>query len=252
MASVLTDEGVFSQQVDPVDVSFNNLFVGMERFFSFENEANRYSVSLKPKNIGLDVQVLLKVKVAGFDAEVLLATFSNLGSMDQRFTDIDLMLFDDDIKIMLLNCIFEKEMPAFAAKVGLAIELKSVTFGKANGDTYEKEIGVNISKNENFAVTFNLKLNNDLMNVLNMKFEKIPVVNRELPDGLPFEWYLEIGKTNLCANDCQTLEEYDIVFLDENASFKTGKYEIKGLDSMKLCGKLDGCNLVIESGNFAK
>jgi hypothetical protein len=244
------DGGMCAQKVDPVDVAFNNLFVGMERAIAFENGGNNYHISLKPKNIGLDPKALLKIKLAGFDAEVLFGALPNLGGVDAKFADIDLMLFDGDIRTMLLNCIFEREMASFAAKVSVTLELESVSFGEVKSGSYEKEIGVNIAKNGNSAITFNLKLGSELMGILNSKFEKVSVVNHEISDDFPFEWHLEVGKTSLSIQDYRDLEEYDIVFLDDDSSFRSGKYEIKGLDSLKLYGKLDGNNLILESENF--
>jgi hypothetical protein len=238
-------KNVTLQEIDPIDVSFNNLFVGTERIFTFENGADKYAVLFKEKNVGFDHGAVLVVKIAGFDAAILLSDIANLGRINEKFSDIDLKLFPEDVGILLLKSLFESEIASFAAKIGVDLQLQSVAFGKAEPGNYEKEIGVNIVRNGGAPITFNFRLNNDLLSVLNSKFKKVKAADREFSDDLPFQWYLEGGKTTLRVEDYQELEEYDIVFFDEDSSVRTGVYEIKGIDAMRLSGKLDGCNLVI-------
>jgi hypothetical protein len=240
------------RRIDPVDVAFNNLFVGSERFFTFENGSDRYSILLKQGNLGLDAKVLLGVKIAGFDAEILLKSLSNLGAINEKFADIDLNLFDDGMKFLLINCLFEREIAAFSARIGFDVTLEDASFDSTEGGNFKKEIGVNVVKNDAVPVTFNLRLGNELLQLIISKFEKIEASEKEVDDGFPFEWYLEVGKTQLDIGDYESLGEYDIIFLDENSSIRTGKYQIKGPDEMELVGTLSGCNLVVENGKFQK
>jgi hypothetical protein len=240
-------EDLCLQQVDPTEAAFNNLFIGTERIFTFENGKDRYTVLLKGKNLGLDPKVTLEVKIANSQAEILLSDISNLGRISEKFSNIDLNLFTDDMKQMLFPCLFEQEIMSFAAKSGIDLQLQNAIFGKEKPNSYAKEIGVNITKNDCTPITFNVRLNNDLLSVLNSKFQKIPTVERELEGDFPFEWYLEVGKTVLALPDYKNLEEYDIVFFDEDSSVKTGMYKIKGLDAMHLRGKLEGRRLTVVS-----
>ncbi|MDR3144301.1 MAG: hypothetical protein LBT64_02245 [Puniceicoccales bacterium] len=236
--------------MDPIDVAFDNLFVGSERRLTFESGPNRYSIFLKPKNIGLDAKILLKVKIAAIDAEILLCAFSDLGKINEKFAGIDLMLFDDELKAMLLNCLLEQEIAAFSAKVGIGIQMQGAFFSVDQKSAFDREVGVNILRNDTDAVTFNVRLGRDLLKILNSKFEKIEASTNDIDPNLPLEWYLEVGRTNLSPQTFQNLEEYDIIFLDDDSSVKSGRYEIKGLEDMKLIGKLSGCNLVLECGNL--
>lgn len=231
--------------VDPADVAFGNLFVGSERCLVFESGSSSYSVWIKPKNLGLEAKVSLKVKIADMDAEILLSSFSNIGKMDERFAAIDPMLFDDELKLTLLNCLLEKEIASFSAKSGIAVQLLGVSAG-SSGATFDREIGVNLARNDSDVITFNVRLNRELVEVINSKFEKIGAARKEIDPKLPMEWYIEIGRTNLTAQAFQNLEECDIIFLDDDSSIRSGRYEIRGLEGMKLLGKLDGCNLVLE------
>jgi hypothetical protein len=250
MGLFLKDQEMYLPKLDSVDVSFGNLFIGSERFFVFENGKDRYSIILKPKNIGLEPKVVFRVKIAGFDAEILLNVLSNLGKIDSKFADIDLALFSDDVREALIKSLFEREFVAFSAKIGLQIRLDGVSFQCENPNNYEKEIGVTVIKNDSGVVTFNVRLGGDLLQTINAKFEKIEPVKRELDDGLIFQWSLEVGKTQLSMQDYQNLEEDDIVFFDEDAGVRTGKYQIKGLIDGPLTGTLNGCNLVLDSGQF--
>jgi hypothetical protein len=251
MAFFVEGEELQLPGVDPEDTIFNNLFIGSERSFSFESDGNRYSLFLKQKNLGLDPKILFKIKIAQLDAAIILSgTILNPGEINKKFANINLMLFDDDIKNLLLNCLFESELSSFSAKIGLDIQLHGAVFGDFDINGYDKEIGVNIVKNESQIVTFNLLLNDDLLKILNERFKELPATKKEVADDLQFEWYLEVGKTNLSIDKCQILEEQDIVFFDEDASVRAGKYEIKGLGDTKLIGQLAGSSLVVESGNF--
>ncbi|MDR1432723.1 MAG: hypothetical protein LBI61_00030 [Puniceicoccales bacterium] len=247
MSSLAAGSDLQLPEVDPVNVSFNNLFVGTDRVFHFESGADKYAVVFKEKNLGLMPKVLLKVRIAGFDAEILLSDLSTLGKISEKFSEVDLKLFDDTTKVLLLNCLFEREISSFVAKIGLDLRLESVRFEDDEASEYEKEIGVNIVKNDFAPVTFNVKLPNGLLAILNAKFEKIPADGMELDGNFQFQWYIEVGRTSLSLNDYENLEEYDIVFLDEDSSVRTATYEIKGLDDMRLSGKLTGCNLVLDS-----
>jgi hypothetical protein len=133
------------------------------------------------------------MKIAEFGAEVLLATLSNLGKINAKFADIDLALFDEDIRVSLMKSLFEGEFAPFSSKMGLQLHLEDICFQDEKSDNYEKEIGVTIVKNKSSIITFNLRLNNDLLSVLNIKFEKIEPTAKELDDNLTFQWYLEIG-----------------------------------------------------------
>jgi hypothetical protein len=245
MVSFPEVKDVVLQEIDPIEVSFHNLFVGTERFFTFENGTDKYTVLFKEKNIGLEPKALLAVKIAESPAEILLSDISNLGRINDKFSDIDLKLFPGDIGILLLKSLFESEIASFTAKIGLDLQLQNVALDEVVPGKYEKEIGVNIARNNGTPITLNLRLNNDLLAILNSKFKKVQATNRELADDFPFEWYLEIGRTILSLEDYQHLEEYDIVFLNDDSSIRSGVYEIKGIGAMRLSGKLDGCNLVV-------
>ncbi|MDR1413733.1 MAG: hypothetical protein LBI56_02220 [Puniceicoccales bacterium] len=245
MGLFLESEDLRLQKVDPAEVSFHNLFVGTERIFTFENGTDKYAVLLKEKNLGLNPSVTLEVKVAGIAAEILLDDISHLGQISEKFSTIDLNLFTEEVRRALFQCLFEKEILSFIAKSGMNLQLQNVIFGEGSSN-YGNEIGVNIAKNGCRPITFNVKLNADLLAILNSKFEKVPTVNRELADDFPFKWHLEIGQTVLALSDYENLTEYDIVFFDEGSSITTGMYDIKGLDPMSLRGKLDGCNLVVQ------
>jgi hypothetical protein len=237
----------YLQEANTLDVEFGNLFVGSERIFSFENGTDQYSISLKPKILGLKPKILLNVEIAGCRAEVLLDRLSNLEVIDKKFAGIDPMLFNDEIKTLLLNCLFEQHIASFSSKVGFALCLKEVSCPETTATQYAKEIGVNITKNNAMTVSFNMRLDDDLLKILNSTFEKVEAVIYDVNDKLPFEWYLEVGKTSMGIQDYKDLEEYDIVFLDEDASVRTGKYEIKGLNGMKFYGKIEGNNLILEN-----
>lgn len=236
----------YLQEANILDVEFDNLFVGSERIFSFENGTDQYSISLKPRNLGLKPKILLSVEIAGCQAEILLDGLSNLEAIDKKFAGIDPMLFDDEIKTLLLNCLFKQHIASFSSKIGVAVCLKEVSCAEMPTQ-YAKEIGVSIAKNTTAAVSFNVKLNNDLIKILNSTFEKVEAIPQDVGSELPFEWYLEVGRTSIGVQDYENLEEYDIVFLDEDASVRTGKYEIKGLKGMKFYGKFEGNNLILEN-----
>jgi hypothetical protein len=235
------------QEVKTLDMEFGNLFVGNERIFSFENGTDQYSISLKTKNLGLKSTILLDVEIAGCGAEILLDGLSNLGAIDKKFAGIDLMLFNDEIKILLLNCLFEQHIALFSSKIGFAIHLKGASFTGTAPTQYAKEIGVYIVKNNTSPVTFNLRLNDDLLKILNSTFEKVEAITNDVDNELPFELYLEVGRTNMGIQDYGNLEEYDIVFLDDDSSVRSGKYEVKGLNGMKFFGKIEGNNLILEN-----
>jgi hypothetical protein len=234
----------YLQEANILDVEFDNLFVGSERIFSFENGTDQYSISLKPKVLGLEPKILLNVEIAGCQAEILLDGLSNLETIDKKFAGIDPMLFNDEIKALLLNCLLEQHIASFSSKIGLAVCIKGVSC-EGTSTQYAKEIRVNIIKNNTTAVSFNMKLNNDLLKILNSTFEKIEAITYDVNGELPFEWYLEVGRTSMGVQDYEALEEYDIVFLDEDANVRTGKYEIKGLNGMKFYGKFEGDNLIL-------
>ncbi|MDR2777066.1 MAG: hypothetical protein LBB17_03445 [Puniceicoccales bacterium] len=236
----------YLQETNILDVEFDNLFIGSERIFSFENGTDRYAISIKPKNLGLKPKILLNVEIAGCQAEILLDRLSNLEVIDKKFTDIDPMLFNDEIKTLLLNCLFKQHIASFSSKIGFAVYLKEVSCTETPAQ-YAKEIGVNVVKNNTTAVSFNVKLNNDLLKILNSTFEKVEATTYDISGELPFEWYLEVGRTSVGVQDYENLEEYDIVFLDEDASVRTGKYEVKGLNGMKFYGKFEGNNLILEN-----
>ncbi|MDR2778981.1 MAG: hypothetical protein LBB16_01700 [Puniceicoccales bacterium] len=235
------------QEVNTLDVEFDNLFVGSERTFSFEDGSDRYSIFLKTKNLGINPTILLNVEIAGCKAEILLEKLSNLEAINKKFAGIDLMLFNDEIKILLLNCLFEQHIALFSSKIGFAMYLKDASFKTAESAQYAKEIGVSIAKNDTTTVTFNVRLNDDLLRILNSTFEKVEATTGDVKHELPFEWYLEVGRTSMGVQEYENLEEYDIVFLDEDASVRSGKYEIKGLNGMKFSGKLEGNNLILEN-----
>ncbi|MDR1233292.1 MAG: hypothetical protein LBJ75_03475 [Puniceicoccales bacterium] len=234
------------QEANILDVEFDNLFVGSERIFSFENGPDQYSIFLKSKNIGLKPKILLNVEIAGCQAEILLDGLSNLETIDKKFAGIDPMLFDDEIKTLLLSCLFERHISSFSSKIGFALCLKEISCTETTSGSYAKEIGVNIVKNNAMTVSFNVKLNDDLLKILNSTFEKVETIAHDVNGELPFEWYLEVGKTSIGVKDYEDLEEYDIVFLDEDANVRTGKYEVKGLNGMKFYGKIEGNNLILE------
>jgi superfamily I DNA and/or RNA helicase len=237
----------YLQKTSTLDVEFDNLFVGSERIFSFENGTDRYSISLKPKILGLEPKVLLNVEIAGCRAEISLDGLSNLEAIDKKFAGIDPMLFNDEIKVLLLNCLFEQHIASFSSKVGFTLCLKEISCSETTSTSYAKEIGVNIVKNDAMSVSFNMKLNDDLLKILSSTFEKVETTGHDVDDKLPFEWYLEVGKTSIGIQDYRDLEEYDIVLLDEDANIRTGKYEIKGLNGMKFYGKIEGNNLILEN-----
>ncbi|MDR2432919.1 MAG: hypothetical protein LBD34_04170 [Puniceicoccales bacterium] len=237
----------YLEKVNILNVEFDNLFVGSERIFGFENGTDQYSISLKPKILGLKPKILLNVEIAGCQAEILLDGLSNLEVIDKKFAGIDPMLFDDKTKTLLLNCLFEQHIASFSSNVGFAVCLKEASCTETTATPYAKEIGVNIVKNNAMTVSFNMKLNNDLLKILNSMFKKVETIAYGVDDTLPFEWYLEIGKTSIGIQDYNDLKEYDIVFLDEDASVRTGKYEVKGLNGMKFYGKIEGNNLILEN-----
>ncbi|MDR1457260.1 MAG: hypothetical protein LBI47_00170 [Puniceicoccales bacterium] len=237
----------YLQKTNALDVEFDNLFVGSERIFSFENGSDQYSISLKPKILGLKPKILLNIEIAGCRAEISLEGLSNLEVIDKKFAGIDPMLFNDEIKALLLNCLFEQHIASFSSKVGFTICLKEVSCTETTSTQYAKEIGVNIVKSNATPVSFNMKLNDDLLKILSSTFKKVETITFDVDDKLPFEWYLEVGKTSIGIQDYKDLEEYDIVFLDEDASIRTGKYEVKGLNGMKFYGKIEGNNLILEN-----
>ncbi|MDR1528611.1 MAG: hypothetical protein LBS22_03445 [Puniceicoccales bacterium] len=235
---------LYLQKANVLDVEFDNLFVGSERIFNFENGTDQYSISLKTKNLGLKPKISLNVEIAGCQAEILLDRLSNLEKIDKKFAGIDPMLFNDEIKTLLLNCLFEQYIASFSSKIGIALCLKEVSCTETT-TPYAKEIGVNIVKNNTMTVSFNMKLNDDLLKILNSTFEKVEAITHDVDGKLPFEWYLEVGKTSMGVQDYKDLEEYDIVFLDEDVNVRSGKYEIKGLNGMKFYGKFEGDNLIL-------
>jgi hypothetical protein len=234
------------------ETAFNNLNIVSGRVFTFANGADNYGIYLREKINGLSPKISLRMKVAGFDAEVLLGEVPDFCAVDGRFADVDAMLFGEDVRAMLLACIFDGVFKAFTANSGLDIRLDAACFGNIIGQPHDTEIGVTISKNEAAGTTVNVRLNHDLLDTLNEKFEKIPMVHTGLADDFPFEWHLEIGKTELSAAEIRTLDWCDIVFLDDDSAIKSGKFAIKGLESLGLRGRLHGCDLVVESGNFKK
>jgi hypothetical protein len=61
----------------------------------------------------------------------------------------------------------------------------------------------------------------------NLKFDiqTIEVITNRADNRQSFESYFKIGRMNKAIQGFRDLEEYDIVFLEDNASLRSGKYE---------------------------
>ena len=229
----------------------NNVIQGSKRLFHFKSEQNEYTISLKTANVGLRSKVQFKLKVGEQSAIAICATVPNLNKIDKNFDQIDFSIFDEDIQATLIKTVIEKELAAFSAAIGIDVELEDVSLTASEPDKFGNEIGINLRKQGAELATFNLKINDDLFAILVAKFEEIPPEKEAPNNDLSFDWYLQIGQTDLGLEVCKELTIGDIIFLDDSTPIRSGKYDVMGLNGVKMNGSLDGTKLTVESINFS-
>lgn len=243
-ASELTS---FHEEMPLSAVEFNNVCIGSERVLKFQHGDAEYLVKLREANQGLNVKAILSAKIGGCDALIHLRDIKDFGRWDPDNQEIDFMLFEESVRIQIFNAVFEKNIATVVAETGLEFVFNEIYFDPSKvEDHFSKTVGIYVVRNQKDVCTFNIRLNEDLLKVLNKKFLGLPGKKNKVNASIPFEWYITAGSTKLTQEEYSQLEEFDIIMLDDSSALQSGVYEVHGLEAMDIRGVLNGSVLTLQ------
>lgn len=232
------------KKLSDIDIKFYNTFIGTSRLFPLIVGKSKYYVTLHEKILELKHQSMFELDVAGENVCLYIKNYPVLEYFNQDFSGIDLSLLPDPLSTEVANVVFGELLNQLTAFLNLNCALKCVSFDTSTHDGFEKTVGFSvINDSSQKIIVGNLAANQSFLEKLIISFEKIPA-SRSLEDhDVDFEVFLEAGKTTLSREEYESLEENDIIFLDDDAHIRSGVFDICGIDPIKASG-------VFKNGKF--
>jgi hypothetical protein len=228
------------KQMSGIGVRFGNVFVGKTRFLSVRVADADYFLACHDSVDGFSADLLIGLKIAGFEAVLALKNCLDLKIFDARFSDIDLELLPEDVRVDVATLVFKGLLVELSSKLKLDITITSVSFSAQGEKSFDHTIGWSVyDKISTAVVCGNLRLGEELFVRIVDEFEKIPAVEKLTNADVSFDVFLEAGRTELSEPEFDSLEIGDIIFLDDDSQLRNGTFVLYGIDSPKITGQFE-------------
>ncbi|MDR3274018.1 MAG: hypothetical protein LBS87_01650 [Puniceicoccales bacterium] len=229
------------KRVPGINVRFNNVFIGKLRVLDIKVAGTDYFLTCHECICELSAKVLIGLKIANFDSVLALKICPDLKLFDERFSDIDLELLPEDVRVDVAALVFKNLLTELSAKLKLDVSITSIAF-RFDGDVkFDHEIGWSVYDAASTVILCgNLRLGSELLEAIVDSFEKIPASVEYRNENISFDVFLETGRTELSRSEFDNLEVSDIVFLDDDSQLRSGTFTLCGVDSTKIIGNFEG------------
>lgn len=228
------------KQMSDMDVKFGNIFVGKARFLGIRVAGTEYFLMCHDSVSGFSTNLLISLKIAGFEAILAIKNCLELKIFDERFADIDLELLPEDIRVDVAALVFKNLLTELSSKLKLDIIITSIVFSAKDNKSFDYTIGWSVYDKTSTAVLCgNLLLGEKLFARILDEFEKIPATANALDANMSFDVFLEAGRTELSRLEFNDLEISDIIFIDDDSQLRSGTFVLHGIDSPKIIGKFE-------------
>lgn len=236
------------RKLSDVDIKFHNTFIGETRFLELPVGEKKYFLTLHDKIEDLSAKATFKLKIDNKDVFFVMKNYPIIENFDKNFKGVDLALLPDVVRVEVSKLAFGGISKSLTSLLKMDCEIQSIDFEKFSSDFPEKIIGLSVFDTIRQAVVVgNLALPSDLLVKITDFFSKIPAEKAINNPNVDFEIFLEAGRTSLSRDEYESLEENDIVFLDDVSHISSGVFELCGIEPIKASGSFKNGQFVLKS-----
>ncbi len=228
------------EKLSDLDIRFYNTFIGETRFLELPISEHKYFLTLHDEVKNLKHKVVFKIDVAGQEFYFFVKNYPIVENFDKNFKDIDLILLPEVVRAEVAKTAFETIMKQLTTFFKLDFELQDIYFDNKVKYDFEKTVGLTVfDDNKQSIVVGNLNLSVDLLSMMLGSLEKIPAEKVVNDLDVKFSMFLEAGRTMLSKQEYETLEENDIIFIDDDSHVRSMVFDLRGIEPIKASGSFN-------------
>lgn len=236
------------KKLSGIEVRFQNTFIGETRFLELPVGEEKYFLTLHDKITDLSPKTALKLKIDNSDVVLSLKNYPAIESFNKDFQGVDLVLLPDAVRVEVAKLAFDGICKTITSTLKLDCEIQEIFIEKNASPAPKNIVGLSVfDANKHAVVVGNLALEEELLNKVIDFFEKIPPSKMISDRDLDFEVFLEAGRTSLSRDEYESLEENDIIFLDDSSHISSGVFDLYGLEPMKASGSFKDGQFVLKN-----
>lgn len=233
-------------EVGQNDVIFDNFFAQGRRIFTISHDGNDFSLFFKRCPHQLGESIVMCLQCDGDNIELVLPATTCLEQLDDRFNGINLNLVQDDIRQQLMMCLLEKCRMSLEHALSMPVKIVAVQFDGNMNSSFDRECGIEIRKDNSVISLMNLRCNDSFFQRVTGLFSDCEQDSVMIDCELPFLRYIRIGNTQLSQEEYSSLEEYDIVFLEDTSCVDSNCYQLSGINGMTVTCTYKNGSLVVD------
>lgn len=236
------------KKISDIDVKFRNAFIGEARFLELSVGENKYFLTLHDEVKDLKFRAAFKLNIDNENAVFFVKNYPIIEIFSNDFKDVDLALLPDTVRVEVSKLVYGCIINILTSLLKLNFEIQDVSLDENFTFDSEKIIGLTVFNASNQAVMVgNLVLPSSLLVKIINAAENIPAVRAENGRNIEFSVFLEAGRTLLSKDEYESLEENDIIFLDDASHINSGVFELEGIGPIKASGSFENGKFVLKS-----